>query len=109
MADPYVSIIVSAETYRGQFQQARLDPVVQSSSIATSGTLFSALIPWNVHGAFVAGILGMGTFALAGYAVVIWATPLALVAAALILTRRNAISPSDDPNIVYGSPPVELP
>ncbi len=91
MADPYVAIIVSAETYRDKFKSARLEPVTQSASIAASGSLLSSVIPWNVHGAFVAGVLGISTLSLAGYAVVIWATPLVLVASAVRLARKDAI------------------
>ena len=89
MADPYVSIIVGSETYRDRFKQARLEPVAQSASIAASGSLLSSIIPWNVHGAFVAGVLGIGTLSFAGYAVVIWATPLVLIAAAMLALAQG--------------------
>lgn len=102
MADPYVAIIVGAETYRERFKRARLEPVVQSASIAASGSILSSIIPWNVHGAFVAGVLGIGTLSLAPYAVVIWATPLVLVAAAVWLSRKDVIPSSSDPDDVYG-------
>ena len=109
MADPYVSIIVGAETYRDRFKQARLEPVTQSASIAASGSLLSSIIPWNVHGAFAAGILGIGTLSFAGYAVVIWATPLVLVAAAVWLSRKDIIPPAADPDDVYGTAPRRPP
>ncbi len=109
MADPYVSIIVGAETYRDRFKQARLEPVAQSASIAASGSLLSSIIPWNVHGAFVAGVLGIGTLSLAGYAVVIWATPLVLVASAVWLSRRDAMPTDEDPNDAYGPEPKAPP
>ncbi len=109
MADPYVSIIVGAETYRDRFKQARLDPVAQSASMAASGTLLSSIIPWNVHGAFVAGVLGIGTLSLAGYAVVIWLTPLVLIAAAVRLSRKDVIPTTSNPDDVYGTPPDKPP
>ncbi len=109
MADPYVSIIVSAETYRDRFKEARLEPVTQSASIAASGSLLSSVIPWNVHGAFVAGVLGMGTLSFAGYAVVIWATPLVLVASAVWFSRKDAIPADEDPDDAYGPEPTTRP
>jgi NhaC family Na+:H+ antiporter len=109
MADPYVSIIVGSETYRDRFKQARLEPVAQSASIAASGSLLSSIIPWNVHGAFVAGVLGIGTLGFAGYAVVIWATPLVLIAAAIWLSRKDVIPPATDPDDVYGAAPAKPP
>ncbi len=105
MADPYVAIIVGAETYRDRFKEARLEPVTQSASIAASGSLLSSIIPWNVHGAFVAGVLGIGTLSLAGYAVVIWATPLVLVASAVWLSRKDVIPTDEDPSSAYGPEP----
>jgi NhaC family Na+:H+ antiporter len=109
MADPYVSIIVSAETYRDRFKEARLEPVAQSASIAASGSLLSSVIPWNVHGAFVAGVLGMGTLSFAGYAVVVWATPLVLVASAVWISRKDAIPADEDPDDAYGPEPATRP
>lgn len=109
MADPYVAIIVGAETYRERFKTARLAPVAQSGSIAASGTLLSSIIPWNVHGAFVAGVLGIGTLTLASYAVVIWATPLVLIAGAVWMARKDVLASSTDPNDVYGPPPSTPP
>lgn len=109
MADPYVAIIVGAETYREQFKQARLEPVVQSASIAGAGSLLSSIIPWNVHGAFVAGVLGIGSLSFAPYAVAVWATPLVLVATAAWLSRQDTIPTSTDPDAVYGPPATELP
>ena len=109
MADPYVAIIVSAETYRDKFKAARLEPVAQSASIAASGSLLSSVIPWNVHGAFVAGVLGISTLSLAGYAVVIWATPLVLVASAVRLARKDVIPTGEDPDAAYGPEPATRP
>lgn len=109
MADPYVSIIVGAETYRDKFKAARLEPVTQSASIAASGSLLSSVIPWNVHGAFVAGVLGIGTLSFAGHAVVIWATPLVLVALAVWFSRKRSIPADVDPEEVYGPEPTTRP
>lgn len=109
MADPYVSIIVSSETFRERFKQGRLEPVVQSVSIAGSGSLLSAIIPWNVHGAFVAGVLGIATFSFAGYAVVIWMTPLVLVGAAMSFYRGDVIQAEQNPDDVYGEVPAQPP
>lgn len=36
------------------------EPVTLSTVIADSGTMFSFTIPWNVHGAFAIGALGIG-------------------------------------------------
>ena len=59
VADPYMSILLGSSTYRERFKKARLKPQVESATIAGSGSIFSPLIPWNVHGAFVAGTLGI--------------------------------------------------
>lgn len=109
MADPYVSIIVSAETFRDRFKRARLEPVVQSVSIGGSGSLLSSIIPWNVHGAFVAGVLGIGVISFAGYAVVIWLTPIVLIVTGALRYRHDLIPDDQDPDDIYGTPSADLP
>jgi NhaC family Na+:H+ antiporter len=108
-ADPYMSIILSSATYREKFIKARLEPYVESATIAGSGSIFSPLIPWNVHGAFVAGTLGIAVLSFAQYAVLLWLTPVVLIVIGLAKFRRDEI-PEDQPaDQTYAAEPKELP
>ncbi|NOE36452.1 Na+/H+ antiporter NhaC family protein [Ruegeria sp. HKCCD7318] len=108
-ADPYMSIILNSATYREQYIKSRLEPYVASAAIAGSGSIFSPLIPWNVHGAFVAGTIGIGVLSIAPYAVLLWITPVVLIGIGITKFKRDEIPDSVTAEESYGSEPSELP
>ncbi|PRY20231.1 transporter (NhaC family) [Aliiruegeria haliotis] len=108
-ADPYMSIILGTNTYRQKFMQFRLQPKIQSVSVAASGTIASPLIPWNVHGAYAGGTLGVGVLSYAPYALLLWATPLVLIFLGFIKFNQDVIPGSESPQDVYGNKPEKLP
>ncbi len=55
------------------------------------------------------GVLGIGTLSFAGYAIVIWATPLVLVASAVWFSRKDTIPADEDPDVRYGPEPTSHP
>ncbi len=109
VADPYMSIILGSSTYRERFKQARLKPQVESATIAGSGSIFSPLIPWNVHGAFVAGTLGVAVLEFAPYAVLLWATPIVLIVIGIAKFSHDEFPTVEDAEANYGDAPTELP
>jgi NhaC family Na+:H+ antiporter len=108
-ADPYMSIILGSTTYRKQFMRSRLKPHAESVSIAGSGSIFSPLIPWNVHGAFVAGTLGIAVLEFAQYAVLLWVTPIFLIVFGLVRFANDEIPPEETAEQRYGDEPDEFP
>ena len=60
-ADQYMAIVLPGKMYRAEFQRRGLDPRNLSRAIEDSGTLTSALVPWNTCGAYMAGTLGVAT------------------------------------------------
>ncbi len=108
-ADPYMSILLGSSTYRKQFMRSRLEPYTESASIAGSGSIFSPLVPWNVHGAFVAGTLGIPVLAFAQYAVLLWLTPIVLIVIGLAKFSHAEIPPSEVAEDTYGKQPEKLP
>lgn len=109
MADPYLSIILSGATFRQRFIAERLEPYVESASIAGSGSIFSPLIPWNVHGAFVAGTLGIGVLTYAPYAVLLWLTPIILIGIGVVKFSRDEMPSEETAEATYGEEPDQLP
>ncbi|MEZ4769826.1 MAG: Na+/H+ antiporter NhaC family protein [Caldilineales bacterium] len=108
-ADPYVSIVVTARMFRGQYIKERLKPVTLSTAIADSGTMVSGIIPWNVNGALFAGALGLGTAVFAPYTFMAYLTPLVTIVASFLYFRKDRLSGETDPTAVYGKEPKQLP
>ena len=60
-SDQYISIVIPGRMYRAEFMKRGLDPKNLSRALEDSGTLTSALVPWNTCGAFMAAALGVPT------------------------------------------------
>lgn len=103
-ADPYVSIVLAARMFRDAYMRQQLKPVVLSTVIADSGTMISYVIPWNVHGAFVAGALGIG-MAYAPYAFLSYLSPLVTILLAYVYFNKKTLADGEDAQAVYGAEP----
>jgi len=62
-SDQYMAIVIPGRMYKLEFEKRGLDPKNLSRVLEDSGTITSPLIPWNTCGAFMAGTLGVATFA----------------------------------------------
>ena len=62
-ADQYIAIVLAGRMYKAVFRRRNLDPVNLSRTLEDSATITSPLIPWNTCGAYMAGTLGVATFA----------------------------------------------
>jgi Na+:H+ antiporter, NhaC family len=61
-SDQYMSIVVPGRMYRTAFLKRRLHPKNLSRCLEDSGTVTSALIPWNTCGAQMLAVLGVGAW-----------------------------------------------
>jgi len=61
--DQYMAIVLPGKMYRAEFRRRGLRARNLSRAIEDAGTLTSPLVPWNTCGAFMAGTLGIATFA----------------------------------------------
>lgn len=66
-ADQYIAIVLPGRMFKNAFRDRGLAPVVLSRAIGDSGTVTSALIPWNSCGAYMAATLGVATLSYAPY------------------------------------------
>ena len=80
----------------------QIKPVVLSTVIADSGSIFSYIIPWNVHGALVIGALGVG-LAYAPYAFMSYLSPLVTIVIALVYLNKETFAAGEDAQAVYGA------
>lgn len=75
-SDQYMAIVVPGRMFRTAFLKARLHPKNLSRCLEDSGTVTSALVPWNTCGAQMSSVLGVATLAYAPWAVLNWVCPL---------------------------------
>ena len=75
-SDQYISIVVPGRMYRAEFEKRKLHPKNLSRALEDSGTLTSALIPWNTCGAFMATALGVPTLAYMPFAFFNYTNPV---------------------------------
>lgn len=79
-SDQYMAIVVPGRMFRSAFLARRLHPKNLSRCLEDSGTLTSALIPWNTCGAQMFAVLGVGATTYAPYAFLNWICPLVSIA-----------------------------
>lgn len=62
-SDQYLSIVVPGRMFAPVYAQRGLHPKVLSRTLEDSGTVTSALVPWNTCGAYMGSVLGVATLA----------------------------------------------
>ncbi|MCC7333361.1 MAG: Na+/H+ antiporter NhaC [Flavobacteriales bacterium] len=60
-SDQYLAIVVPGKMFAEEFKERNLHPKVLSRTLEDSGTVTSALVPWNTCGAYHTGVLGVAT------------------------------------------------
>jgi len=60
-SDQYLAIVVPGRMFAEEYRERGLHPKVLSRTLEDSGTVTSALIPWNTCGAYHSGVLGVAT------------------------------------------------
>jgi NhaC family Na+:H+ antiporter len=98
--DQYVAIVLPARMFRLEFKKRGLAPQVLSRTVEDSGTVTSVLIPWNTCGAYIAGVLGVSTFAYLPYCFYNIVTPILSMIYGFTGFRIEHIPPED---VVVGS------
>ncbi|MFI6940494.1 Na+/H+ antiporter NhaC [Streptomyces sp. NPDC050418] len=73
--DQYIALVLPARVFRLEFEKRQLAPTNLSRLAADSGTVTSALVPWNSCGAFMGAVLGVPTLSYLPYAVFNYASP----------------------------------
>ncbi|MBB6522863.1 Na+/H+ antiporter NhaC [Pseudoteredinibacter isoporae] len=62
-SDQYIAVVIPGRMYQLEFEKRGLAPQNLSRAIEDSATITSPLVPWNTCGVFMAGTLGVATFA----------------------------------------------
>lgn len=101
MPEQYISIVVPGRMYAPVYRERGLHPKLLSSTLEASGTVTSALIPWNTCGVYLTGVLKVPTLKYAPFAVFNILMPIVTI----ILTAigQNTFLIEDDPDTVIVS------
>ncbi len=90
MPEQYISIVVPGRMYAETYREMGLHPKCLSNALESSGTVVSALVPWNTCGVFILATLGCSTFEYAPYAIFNYTMPLMTIVMAFMgLTVAN--------------------
>ncbi|HET6735893.1 Na+/H+ antiporter NhaC [Mycobacterium sp.] len=74
--DQYIALVLPSRIFRLEFERRGLAPQNLSRLAADSGTVTSALVPWNSCGAFMGAVLGVATLSYLPFAIFNIASPL---------------------------------
>lgn len=66
-SDQYISLVLPGRMYKLEYENRYLDMKNLSRTLEDAGTITSPLVPWNTCGAYMAGTLGVATFAYLPY------------------------------------------
>ncbi|MFV0517475.1 MAG: Na+/H+ antiporter NhaC [Aminipila sp.] len=76
MPEQYISIVLPGRMYAKAFQDKGLHAKTLSNCLEGSGTVTSALIPWNTCGVYIFSVLGVSTYQYFPYAMFNYLMPL---------------------------------
>ncbi|MBM9576921.1 Na+/H+ antiporter NhaC [Leptospira sp. 201903070] len=75
-SDQYLSILVPGKMFKKAYEERGLDPKNLSRALEDSGTMTSALVPWNTCGSFMAATLGVPVIVFLPYAFMNLSSPI---------------------------------
>jgi NhaC family Na+:H+ antiporter len=67
-SDQYMAIVIPGRMFKSAYDKQKLHPKNLSRTLESSGTMTSALVPWNTCGAFMSTTLGVSALAYAPFA-----------------------------------------
>jgi NhaC family Na+:H+ antiporter len=91
-SDQYLAIIIPGKMFKNAFKENDLAPENLSRTLEDSGTVTSALIPWNTCGAYHYGALGVSVVDYFVYAIFNWLSPIMTLIYAGIGIKLRSIS-----------------
>ncbi len=79
MPEQYISLVVPGRMYAEEYRKRGLSATTLSNALESSGTVTSALIPWNTCGAFILSTLGISVAQYGPWAIFNWLMPIAAI------------------------------
>ena len=91
-SDQYLAIVIPGKMFKKAYQDKGLAPENLSRTLEDSGTVTSALIPWNTCGAYQSGVLGVGVSEYFIYAIFNWLSPFSTLLFAAFQIKIKQLS-----------------
>jgi NhaC family Na+:H+ antiporter len=91
-SDQYLAIVIPGKMFKNAYEKYNLAPENLSRTLEDSGTVTSALIPWNTCGAYHYGVLGVSAADYFIYAIFNWLSPFMTLIYAAIGIKIKLIS-----------------
>lgn len=92
-SDQYLAIVIPGKMFKDAYKERGLAPENLSRTLEDSGTVTSALIPWNTCGAYHYGVLGVSVSEYFIYAIFNWLSPImTLIYAGFSIKIRTIIN-----------------
>lgn len=84
MPEQYISIVVPGRMFAEAYRKMGLHPKTLSNALESSGTVTSALVPWNTCGVFIKGTLNISAAAYGPFAVFNYVMPVVTIVMAYL-------------------------
>ena len=97
-SDQYLAIVIPGKMFKNAYEKYNLAPENLSRTLEDSGTVTSALIPWNTCGAYHYGVLGVSAADYFIYAIFNWLSPFITLLYAAIDIKIKLISAESSNN-----------
>ena len=91
-SDQYLAIVIPGKMFKDAFEEKNLSAVNLSRTLEDTGTVTSALIPWNTCGAYHHGVLGVSVADYFIYAIFNWLSPITTLIYASLMIKIMMIS-----------------
>ena len=91
-SDQYLAIVIPGKMFKDAFEEKNLSAVNLSRTLEDTGTVTSALIPWNTCGAYHHGVLGVSVTDYFIYAIFNWLSPVTTLIYAAFMIKIKMIS-----------------
>ena len=90
-SDQYLAIVIPGKMFSKAYKDRNLAPENLSRTLEDSGTVTSALIPWNTCGAYQSSVLNVGVSEYFIYAVFNWISPFMTLLYALLKIKIRSL------------------
>ena len=91
-SDQYLAIVIPGKMFKDAFEEKGLSAENLSRTLEDSGTVTSALIPWNTCGAYHYGVLGVSVTDYFIYAIFNWLSPVTTLFYAALMIKIKTLS-----------------
>ncbi|MDO5301375.1 MAG: Na+/H+ antiporter NhaC [Tissierellia bacterium] len=98
MPEQYIAIVVPGRMFAPVYKDRGFHPKLLSSSLEASGTVTSALVPWNTCGVYMSTVLGVGTMSYMPFAVFNYLMPVVTIF--LTMIGQNNFMAADEPETI---------